>query len=143
MWHWDQGRLEYFQFDNLRKIAQFAINNDLKHASQDALQSSTGLTFAAPHTHSPWRNYSRILRLMLLVHVQSDRAVPTVVSEMLADPGKITCDEYLHFLASVFTDPSPALQGWNSGITPRSPLLFALKYLLIYTIFYLLHQVLV
>jgi hypothetical protein len=135
MWHWDQGRLEYFQFDNLRKMAQFVMRNDFKHASRDMLNSQVGLPFSAPPTHSPWRNYSRILRLMLLVHLRDDQAVPTAVAEMLATPGVVTCDEYLHFIASVFTEPSPALKDWNPNWNPnlqlRYPLLFALKYLLI------------
>jgi hypothetical protein len=131
MWHWDQGHLEYFQFDNLRKIAQFAMQHDFKHAFRDVLNNHIGLPFAAPDTHDPWRNYSRILRLMLLVRIQGNKATPTAVAEMLATPGTVTCDEYLHFIASVFTEPCPALKGWNPNFPLRYPLLFTLKYLLI------------
>ena len=45
MWHWDQGRLDYFQFDNLKKISRFAVNGDLKNASREDLAIETGLPF--------------------------------------------------------------------------------------------------
>lgn len=63
MWHWDQGRLAYFQFDALRQIAGFVKANDFKTANRVQLLAETGLTFQAPATHSAWRNYSRILKL--------------------------------------------------------------------------------
>lgn len=138
MWHWDQGRLEYFQFDNLRKIAKFVIENDFKSAQRNTLQQKIGLSFSAPATHSPWRNYSRILKLMLLVHEKDSKTVPTAVAEMLAKPGIVTCDEYLHFIASSSTEPSPALRDWTPNIAARYPLLFVLKYIL--AKFYLLSE---
>lgn len=131
MWHWDQGRLEYFQFDNLRKISQFLLQYNFKNTSRELLRNETGLTFAAPDTHSPWRNYSRILKLMLLVYEGSNSsALPTPVAQILAVPGQVTCDEYLHFIASSSTEPSPALSGWSRDIAQRYPLLFVLKYAL-------------
>lgn len=129
MWHWDQGRLEYFQFDNLRKIAKFLTQYDFKSSTREFIRNQTGLPFAAPATHSPWRNYSRILKLMLLLYEASPNIVsPTPVSKLLAKPGLITCDDYLHFIASSSTEPSPALSGWSSDTELRYPLLFVLKY---------------
>jgi hypothetical protein len=130
MWHWDQGHLPYFQFDALREIAAFAMTHDFKRASRAELLASTGLDFAAPKTHSPWRNYSRALKQCLLVSVVQKKARPTPVAEILSQPGLVTCDEYLHFLARATTEPSPALKGWRPNATFRYPLLFALKYLL-------------
>lgn len=37
-------------------------------------------------------------------------------------------DEYFHFLARTFTDPSPALTGWRPSARQRYPLAFALRY---------------
>ena len=130
MWHWDQGHLAYFQFDALREIAAFAKAHDFKQASRVELLASTGLDFAAPRTHSPWRNYSRALKLCLLVSEVQQKARPTPVAEILSQPGLVTCDEYLHFLVRATTEPSPALKGWRPNATFRYPLLFALKYLL-------------
>ena len=130
MWHWDQGRLKYFQFDNLREIARYVIDNNFRTASREHLRRATGLPFRAPSSHSPWRNYSRILKISLLVRETNGRATPTPVARALSRPGEVTCDEYMHFLACAFTEPSPALRDWRPGATFRYPLLFALKYLL-------------
>jgi formyltetrahydrofolate synthetase len=45
MWRFDQGRIEYFQFNELRKIAKLAVANDLKSATRQALADATGLPF--------------------------------------------------------------------------------------------------
>src|SRR5665213_1407632 len=129
MWHWDQGRLEYFQFDALRQIASYVVNNDFKHADRNILSVETGLPFA-PINYTPWRNYSRVLKLMLLVSEENNIAKATPVAFLLSNAGAVTCDEYLHFLLCAFTDPSPALAGWRPTANFRYPLLFAIKYLL-------------
>lgn len=134
MWHWDQGRLEYFQFDALRQISSYVINNNFKAADKSVLTQATGLRFAAPLNYSPWRNYSRVLKLTLLVSEENNIAVPTPVAKLLATPGAVTCDEYLHFLSCTFSEPSPALAGWTVDANFRFPLLFALKYLLTKTV---------
>ncbi len=129
MWHWDQGRLEYYQFDSLKKIAAFVCKNDFKTATKYELLHETELPFSAPETHSPWRNYSRVLKLSLLIREVNSVAVPTDVAQILAKPGVVTADEYFHFLVRATTEPSPALSGWIP-INLRYPLLFSLKYLL-------------
>jgi hypothetical protein len=130
MWRWDQGRTAYFQFDALRQISVFVERHNFKAAQRSVLLAETGLAFAAPGTHSPWRNYSRVLKLCLLVSEIGEVAQPTRVAHLLASPGTVTCDEYMHFLARAFTDPSPALEGWEPSTRCRFPLLFTLKYLL-------------
>src|SRR5688572_25165389 len=134
MWHWDQGRLEYFQFDTLRRIAEFVINHDFKTADRDFLQQEISLAFKAPGTHTPWRNYSRVLKHCLLVAEINGIARPTPVAQILSQPGIVTSDEYFHFLVEASTEPSPALQDWTPDAEFRYPLLFALKYLLTKTI---------
>ena len=133
MWKWDQGRMEYFQFDVLRTVAQFVVQYDLKNSDPAFIRSETGQAFAAPTTHSPWRNYSRIFKLCLLVSEENGIAVPTDASRILAKSGAVTCDEFIHFLIEATTDPSPALSDWNSSYRMenlRHPLCFALKYIL-------------
>ena len=130
MWHWDQGRLAYFQFDSLSAVARYVINHDFKQASRAELQLATGLPFQAPSTHSPWRNYSRVVKLGLLVSERNGIAEPTPIAALLAVPGIVTSDEYLHFLAQASPEPSPALAGWSDSAAFRFPLLFCLKYLL-------------
>lgn len=130
MWHWDQGHLSYFQFDALRQIAAFVEAHDFKQAERAILLAETGFNFSAPDTHSAWRNYSRVLKLMLLVSEVGRTAQPTPVANILSRPGMVTCDEYLHFLLCAFTEPAPALKDWRPDAEFRYPLLFALKYLL-------------
>jgi HNH endonuclease len=130
MWHWDQGHLAYFDFDALKRISEFVIKHDFKAATKASLVASTGLSFAAPATHSHWRQYSRALKLSFLVSEIGDDVVSTPVAAILARPGAVICDEYLYFLVRATTDPSPALTGWTPDANFRYPLLFALKYLL-------------
>lgn len=129
MWHWDQGRLEYYQFDALRRIASYVTRNDFRLATREQLVEATGLPFSAPITYLPWRNYSRVLKSALLIYNSGERAIATPVAKSLASPGAVTADEYFHFFARTFTEPSPALKGWP-GAECRYPLLFTLKYLL-------------
>ena len=133
MWKWDQGRLEYFQYDVLRTIARFVVKHDIKNSAPGFVRAETDLPFLAPATHSPWRNYSRIFKLCMLITEHEGVAAPTDVAKILAKSGDVTCDEYLHFIAEATTDPSPALSGWNAtdpDSMVRHPLCFTLKYLL-------------
>lgn len=133
MWKWDQGRMLYFQYDTLRTVANFIVSYDLKNSAPQIIRQETGLDFSAPKTHSPWRNYSRIYKLCLLVSEQDGKAVPTDVAKILSHTGIVTCDEYIHFLVEATTDPSPALSDWSKidvRKKVRSPLCFSLKYLL-------------
>lgn len=129
VWHWPQGRLAYFQFDALRQIAAFVLAHDFREADRHTLQAYIGLPFL-PSGYTPWRNYAPVLRLSLLVSLVNDNAQATPVATALAYPGRVTSDEYFHFLVRAFTEPAPGLQGWHRSGEFRYPLLFALKYLL-------------
>lgn len=131
MWRFDQGRIEYFQFDELRKIAKFAVSSDLRVASRVSLVAATGLPFLpASEAYPPWRNYSRVFKTAMLVANIENKAVPTTVALALAKDGQVTSDDYFHFLAQAFTDPAPSFQEWRKADSPRYPLLFTLKFLL-------------
>lgn len=131
MWRWDQGRLEYFNFENLRRIADASSSVDLKKATNAELKRLTGLDFR-PYLEAylPWRNYSRVFKLMRIVTDEGSSAVPTPVAKILARSGTVTADEFLHYVACSHTQPSPAFNDWNHQATMRWPLLFSLKYLL-------------
>ena len=131
MWNWDQGRMRYFQFDELRTVSRFAINYDLKNTPAQTIRQETGLDFP-PHDdeYAPWRNYARVYRLCLIASDIADVAEPTDVAQILAIDGAVTCDEYLHFLVEATTSPSPALSNWTNTGRFRYPLSFSLKYIL-------------
>ena len=129
MWNWDQGRMSYFQYDEIRTVARFVADHDFRNTPPLVVRSATGLPFL-PDGYTPWRNYARVYKLCLLVSEINGIAIPTDVARVLAADGAVTCDEYLHFLAEATTDPSPALIQWNSTARIRRPLLFSLKYIL-------------
>lgn len=132
MWNWDQGRMPYFQYDVIRAVASYVVSNDIKNTDPDDIRAALNLDFS-PQRYTPWRNYSRVFKLCLLVAEVDGKAVPTNVSAILSEAGAITCDEYLHFITKVTTYPHPALSEWkNIDAKPiRSPLCFALKYVLV------------
>jgi len=131
MWSWDQGRLDYFQFDALRKIAKFAVANDLKNVTIDAISAAVGLPFLPNDPkYRPWRNYSRTFKLSMIATDGGAGSKATPIAHLLAADGKVTTDEYFHFLAEATTSPSPALAEWDASAEMRYPLLFSLKYLL-------------
>lgn len=131
MWNWDQGRLDYFQFDNLKKIARFGAKNDLRLADQPALSAATGLEYKpVDPRYPPWRNYGRSFKSALICAADGTGSKLTKVGALLASDGGITTDEYFHFLAEATTDPLPALKEWDHTADMRYPLLFSLKFLL-------------
>jgi hypothetical protein len=130
MWQWEQGRLPYFQFDRLRRIAQFATQRDWRNAGFVEAEQAVGLRFDPQKpNYRPWRNFQRLFRTMLLVSEENGVARPTSLSLALAIPGRVTSDEYFHSLAQSHTDPWLATR-WKVPNNPRFPLLFSLRYLL-------------
>ncbi len=131
MWNWEQGRMRYFQFDELRTVSRFAVNHDLKNTPAKTIRHDTGLDFPPDYPdYTPWRNYARVFKLCFLASDIDNVAEPTDVARILAIDGAVTCDEYLHFLVEATTSPSPALSNWNSHGKIRHPLVFSLKYIL-------------
>lgn len=132
LWQWEQGRLEYFQFDALRKIAKFGVANNLRQATRSELEKAVELPFRPDdEAYRPWRNYGRLFQVaMIAVPHGPSKAKLTSLGKLLAKDGKVTTDEYLHFLAQATTQPSPAHTGWDHTKPPRYPLLFALRFIL-------------
>lgn len=129
MWRWDQGHIGYFEFETVRRIAKFVVNNDFRSASRTQLIAATGRDFKAPVGYSPWRNYARALKVCLLVSEAGAVAMPTAAAHVLATDN-VTSDEYLHFLVRATTEPGPAFDNYDASAEFRFPLLFGLKYLL-------------
>ena len=42
MWNWEQGRLHYFQYDELRIVSRFAVSNDLRNTPAQIIRTETG-----------------------------------------------------------------------------------------------------
>lgn len=123
--------MAFFQFDELRKIAKFAINHDLKTTTRKPLAKATGLPFLPDDdSYRPWRNYARVFRTAMLVADINGVARPTRVAQLLARDGAVTSDAYFHFFVQAFSDPHPSFEEWDASVRARFPLLFVLKFLL-------------
>jgi hypothetical protein len=135
-WRWDQGHLPYFQFDNVRAIAgALAPLDGVSLRNGDPLKapltSATGLAFAAPGTHSVWRNYGRALQVALLATEVSGRLKITQVCSGLAGGGPgIGSDDYFSILATRFRLPFPAFADYDPRVAPTYPFCAVIRFLL-------------
>ena len=65
MWHWDQGRMAYFQYDALRKVARFLTRHPWSGKDDDnpvSIEDFTGFEFAAPILMKFLNRLSRLTR---------------------------------------------------------------------------------
>ena len=92
MWNWEQGRLEYFQFDELRKIAKFGLRSNLRLATRSELEAQIGLPFFPDDSqYRPWRNYGRLFQIAMIATPRGRfDANMTAVGRLLAQDGQVT-----------------------------------------------------
>lgn len=117
---WDQGRLLYFQFDQIVNIAQCLVSLDgIKFESgidplRIPLTKGTGLPFLPEH-YTVWRNYSRVIGLQMLAAKIGNQLICTQLCHEIVSPkGEIqSADEYLAHLARTFYIPSPTSQVYD------------------------------
>lgn len=72
-WQWEQGRIEYFQFENILAMSRALVEKDGMLVSdvsadkelRDIARHSAGLEFFPQH-YTIWRNYARVFKAMLL-----------------------------------------------------------------------------
>lgn len=136
-WRWDQGRLDYFSIDSLRKIASVFIDiegaedNNPEHDSiREMLELRTGLPFS-PASYKVWRNYARVIKLSLIASRINGQYHCTDIARSLAF-GTMAgdADRYLITLAKRTFYPSPAFEGFDSSLPKVYPMLAIIKLLL-------------
>lgn len=137
-WRWDQGRLNYFRFDNIVRIARVLVNLeniDIGSSGADLLRSElmqgTGLAFAPAH-YRVWRNYGRVFACSFLATNIDNRLAITDICRRLAMPdmGAFDVDDYLAFFIQKFSYPFPAFDDYSPHVKPFHPLCAVLKYLI-------------
>jgi len=137
-WRWDQGRLTYFRFENLKKICQVLvdleginINGVGDSILRETLTTRTNLPFA-PASYTVWRNYARVFACSLVATQLEGSLRVTDIGRKLADidASAIDVDEYLSFWIPRFYLPSPAFQDYTPSENRIFPLCAVLKYLL-------------
>lgn len=137
-WRWDQGRLTYFRFENLKRISSCLVGLEGIEVSgagdallRESLSTQTGLPFA-PTNYTVWRNYARVFACALIATQIEGRLRVTDIGHRLgtADSSAIDIDEYLSFWIPRFYLPFPAFQEYTPVADRVFPLCAVLKYLL-------------
>lgn len=137
-WRWDQGRLEYFQFDEIRNISKALIEFDgstLPRGSEpdslrEILKEFSSKPFA-PDTsaYKVWRNYGRVFGCQLLAAKVGGLMVCTELCHKLATEELDVDDYFLHF-ANHFYYPSPIFEGYSTTAPQTFPVVSIIKLLL-------------
>lgn len=137
-WRFDQGRLNYFQVDEIRKIAQALANLDgvKKPISVDKdivraeLAKKTSLPFL-PVDYTVWRNYGRVFECMLLATTKNDFILATnLCKEIAKNPEDFDSDSYLAHFCRSFYYSSPIFQNYIPKKQKVYPAIAIIKYLI-------------
>lgn len=136
-WRFDQGRLDYLQFDEIKRIAValVEINGILKpNIDSDTLReilSKYSLRPFSPANYTVWRNYRRIFGCLLLATEIAGRIVCTDLCKVLAnDSTKLDIDDYMRHFATHFYYPSPVFEGYSYTDQQIFPVVAIIKLLL-------------
>jgi len=136
-WRFDQGRLDYFQFDEVKRIARaLASINGIPKPSVDAdllreiLSKYSSRPFA-PTNYTVWRNYKRVFGCLLLATEIAGNIVCTELCNSLATkPDDVDIDNYLGHFATHFYYPSPVFNGYDTTTPQIFPVIAVIKFLL-------------
>ena len=136
MWRWDQGRLTYFQFDVLKKIAKVLVKFDGIDVSnceslfRRTLVEKTGMPFL-PTDYTIKRNYARVFQSSLLACFKNNTLIVTDVCRKLSKDDGIflTADDYFLFFAAHFRFPFPAFEKYNIQEQRTYPFCAMIKFL--------------
>lgn len=137
-WRFDQGRLDYFRFDEIKKIAKglYAINQRTKPRAGEvdfirlSLSAETNLPFAPNNPYYPiWRNYGRVFKCLMLATEHNDLICTTDLCASLAN-NEINCDDYLLHFSKCFYYPSPAFMGYKRCDNRIYPIIAIIKTLI-------------
>jgi len=120
-WRWDQGRLIYFDYNNLKLMAQSLIQIDGASLRDDPdplrgiLEQNTGMPFA-PSSYRVWRNYKRVFECSFLAtSIENKINCTDFCKELALQSGKFQdVDDYLFHYIPRFRFPYPAFQDYNS-----------------------------
>jgi hypothetical protein len=135
-WRWDQGRLDYFQFDEIRHVAQALSQfdgqvlprGDEPDRLREVLWHLSERPFL-PSSYKVWRNYKRVFGCQLLATEINGVMCATEVCRQLAD-GALSGDDYFVHLAKNLSFPSPVFEGYRADDEAVFPIAAILKLLI-------------
>jgi len=136
-WRFDQGRLDYLQFDEVKNIARAlcsvdgiekpTFENDLLRS---ALNQYSDLPFA-PLNYTVWRNYKRVFGCLMLATEIDGRIVCTDLCHALAkNDSQLEADDYFFHISRNFSYPSPVFEGYGVVTAPVFPIISVIKLLI-------------
>lgn len=136
IWRWDQGRLLYFQFEILKKMA--SVISQLSGADmtvgedilRNELESATGMPFA-PANYTVWRNYKRVFECSFLAtKIDGKLHATDFCNELSRVSSNIKeVDDYFSLYLPRFRFPFPAFQEYNPNEKIVYPFCAILKFL--------------
>jgi len=138
VWRFDQGRLDYFQFDEIKCIAKALTTLDgiVKPSSPNedliriTLREFSSLPFL-PNDYYVWRNYKRVFGCLLLASDINNRIYASEICKKLADDAAdINVEDYLAHIARNFYYPSPIFEGYNTEDQQVFPIIAIIKFLI-------------
>ncbi len=137
LWRFDQGRLDYFQFDEIKRIALSLADVDgisKPNVEDDILRhvlANHSLRPFAPADYTVWRNYKRVFGCLLLATEMVGKIVCTDLCKILATKSdEIDIDDYMRHFATHFYYPSPVFDGYNNTDPQTFPVVAIIKFLL-------------
>lgn len=134
-WRWDQGRLDYFQLEEIQATAkalatfdkQLRPKGDERDGLRDALALYSQRPFSPSH-YKVWRNYKRVFGCQMLATEIGERIRCTELCLQFAS-GQIADDDYLIHLARRLSFPSPVFEDYDSNSAPVYPICAIVKLL--------------
>jgi len=137
-WRWDQGRVSYFQFDNIKLLSTIlsqvdgiALNERGIDPLREILEEATDLPFL-PRDYRVWRNYARVFGCSLLASSIANHLRVTELCRKLSLSSQdvLSVDDYLAFLAPRFYFPFPVFDNYDTGTQPIYPFCVVLRFLI-------------
>lgn len=119
-WRWDQGRLDYFQFQEIKNISRalvsleglrLPVGNEADFL-RTTLAKFTKLPFL-PDRYKVWRNYKRVFGCQMLVTEIDEKLVCTELCKGLATD-QIEADDYFFHIVTNFSLSSPVFEDYDS-----------------------------
>lgn len=134
-WRWDQGRLDYFQLDEIRRLAkalctfngQRLPRGDEPDVLRDVLASYSERPFLPSH-YKLWRNYKRVVGCQMLATDVGGFLACTDLCRKVAS-GSISGDDYLLHIARHFSYPSPVFDDYHASAPQYFPICAIVKFL--------------
>jgi hypothetical protein len=134
-WRFDQGRLDYFSFEEIKRmsIALSNISGIKKPNLQDDVLRHELAKYSTrsflPEHYTVWRNYKRVFACALLATEVEGRIVATDLCKHIAN-NVIDTDDYFAFFAKKFYFPSPIFENYSTTGPLVFPVSAILKFIL-------------